>query len=183
MNERTNEQAKEQAPSFYSFTIESEADLIQAFRYNDQKKLVLPNYISYPLKADHYFAWREPSGVYVYMVFKKPDWKSPIGIAFKRSHTGSHLSNSRLCDWCLSYGPSDLVVMLSVTLNSRQTSGMMLCLDLGCSERLEEAAELSGKSFEKLAHQLYERIGKFFESVLRQSKELKLDETDVDPLH
>lgn len=177
------EQTIEASPNFYSFTIESEKDLIQAFRYHDQKKLVLPNHITYPIQAQHYYAWRESSGVYIYMVFKKPEWKAPIGIVFKRSHAGSHLSNSRLCDWCLSYGPSDLVGMLSVTLNSRQSAGMMLCLDLGCAERLEEAAELGGKNFEKLAHQLYDRVGRFFESVLRQSKEIDPEDPQGDPLH
>lgn len=178
-----NEVTAEQSPQIYSFTISSEADLVQAFRYHDQKKLVLPKPVSYPIQANHYYAWKESSGVYVYMVFKKPEWKAPIGIVFKRMHTGNPLTNARLCDWCLSYGPSDLVGMLSVSLNSRQTAGMMLCLDLGCAGRLEEAAELSGKSFEKLAAQLYERIGRFIEGVLRDSKDVKLEESDGDSLY
>lgn len=171
MNENTNQLQESQ----YSFSIGSEADLIRSFRYKDQKKLVLPKNISYPIQADHHYVWQESSGVYVYMVFKKPEWKSPVGIVFKRTYNGAHISNSRLCDWCLSYGPSDLVGMLSVSLNSRQSVAMMLCLDLGCKHRLEEAAELSGKSFEKLARQLDERVGRFFESVLKETGDIETD--------
>jgi hypothetical protein len=43
---------------------------------------------------------------------------------------------------------------------------------------LEEAAELSGKSFEKLAHQLDERVGRFFENVLKETGELEIDIED-----
>lgn len=155
-----------------SFRIESEEELLKFFSEKDQKKVLLPKSISYPIEVPHYYTWRESSGVYVYLVFKKPEWKAPIGLVFKRTYQGATVNNSRLCDWCLSYGLSDQVGMLSVTLNSRVSIGMMLCLDLCCIHRLEEAAELSGKSFQKLSRQLEERIGRFFEGVLRDQKEI-----------
>lgn len=148
---------------------------MKMFSEKDQKRVLPPKGISYPIEAKHYYAWKESSGVYVYMLFRKPQWNQPVGIVFKRPTGGEHLKNSRLCDWCLSYGSSDMVGMLSLNLNSRQSAGIILCLDLACVERLETAAELSGKSFEKLAQQLYEKIGKLYDTVLRHRGKHDLD--------
>lgn len=158
-------------PEDHSFQINSEEELFNTFGDKDQSRVLMPQGLTYPINAQHYLAWRESSGNYVYMVFKKPKWQKPMGLVFKRPTSGAELTGARHCDWCLSYGSSDQVSMLGLKLNSRQSIGILLCTDLNCATRLETAAELSGKSFERLIGQLYERIGKLYDSVLRASGE------------
>lgn len=171
MNQKQSKEFEEE----YSLQIESEAELLNAFGEKDQKRVLTPKGVSYPIKARHYFAWVEPSRVYTYMIFKRPDWKEPIGVVFKRTYTGERIASGRICDWCLTYGSSEEVGMLSVKANSKTSFGMMLCLDLDCASRLEEVSELSGKNFEKLARQLYERISRFYESLMREKKDIALE--------
>ena len=158
-------------PEDHSFSINSEEELMNTFDKKDQLRVLLPEGQTYPVNAQHYLAWRESSGNYVYMVFKKPKWKKPMGLVFKRPTSGAELTGARHCDWCLSYGSSNQVSMLGLKLNSRQSLGILLCTDLNCASRLEAAADLSGKSFEKLIGQLYERIGKLYDTVIKSSGE------------
>ncbi len=155
-------------PKDHSFKLKSEEDLLAAFSEKDQKRVLPPPGITYPINAQHYYAWRENSGNYVYMMFRKPHWRNPMGLVFKRPTSGGEHSAGH-CDWCLSHGSSDQVSILGLNLNSKQSIGVILCTDLKCAARLEAAAELSGKSFERLMGDLYERIGKLFESVLRHN--------------
>lgn len=148
--------------------LDSEEDLIKSFRPKDQRKVIPPRGIRYPLDVEHYYVWREPSGVYMYMIFQKPNWDRPRGVIFRRAETAHLQSAKRLCDWCLNYGGSDAVGMLGVRLNSKTSVGMMLCQDLSCARNLETVAELSGKSFEKLAKDLYEKIGRFYEGMMNE---------------
>lgn len=166
--ERTMRKRTELAlvPEDHSFEIESETDLLNAFSEKDQNRVLLPHGNFYPIRTQHYLAWRENSGNYVYIVFKKPRWKRPMGLVFKRPTSTGDQVGARHCDWCLSYGGADQVSILGLQLNSRQSLGLMLCSDLGCAGRLETISDLSGKNFEKLIGQLYERIGKLFDSVI-----------------
>lgn len=64
------------------FSIESKEELSKAFRIRDQKKLILPENLKFPLNIQYYFTWKEPSGNYTYLVAKMPNWDLPRGVAF-----------------------------------------------------------------------------------------------------
>nr|WP_295902344.1 FBP domain-containing protein [uncultured Bdellovibrio sp.] len=147
-----------------SFAIESEAELIHAFRPRDQKKLVLPEKLRFPLNVRSYFTWKEPSGVYTYLVFKMPNWDLPRGVAFKRSaSTGEPIGG--LCSWCHAYGTSDEIGMLSVSMSSNVSSSYLICHDLSCIEKIEDNAAMSGKEPDKYIAELYYRMEKLFENI------------------
>lgn len=146
------------------FSIASEQDLVESFRYRDQKKLILPEKLKFPLNVRSYFTWKEPSGVYTYLVFKMPNWESPRGVAFKRTHAGGEPTGG-LCNWCHAYGSSEDIGMLSVTMSSTVSLSYFLCQDLRCIEKIEEMTMLSGKNPEKYIAELYYRMEKLFENV------------------
>lgn len=116
------------------------------------------------MRIRSYFTWRESSGTYTYLVFKLPNWDLPRGIVFKRRSALTD-GGGRICGWCHSYGSSDEINMMSVAINGSTSSGYILCEDLRCIEKIEEAAALSGKSPEKHIQQLYQKIGLFFENL------------------
>jgi hypothetical protein len=147
-----------------SFSVASEAELIQSFRGRDQKKLILPENLQFPFNVQSYFTWKEPSGVYTYLVFKMPNWDLPRGVAFKRSQPSGEPVGG-MCNWCHAYGASDEIGMLSVTMNSSTSFAYYLCQDLSCIEKIEEASLRSGKNPEKHIAELYYRIEKLFESI------------------
>ncbi|MFS4459145.1 FBP domain-containing protein [Bdellovibrio sp. HCB2-146] len=144
------------------FSVDSEKELIQAFRLRDQKKLVLPDNLKFPLNVRSYFTWKEPSGVYVYLVFKMPNWDMPRGVAFKRTPpTGESVGG--LCNWCHAYGSSEEIGFLSVVMDPNISNSYILCRDLSCIEKIEDAAMLAGKDPEKPIAELYHRMSKLFE--------------------
>jgi hypothetical protein len=147
-----------------TFTVETKEDLVKAFRAADQKKLLLPTGLPFPLNIRSYFSWKDSSGVYTYLVFKKPNWDLPRGIAFKRVAHGEN-STGRLCCWCHSYGSADEVGILSVALSATTSASYIVCSDLRCVEKIEENDARSGKNPETHIHQLYERMGLFFEQI------------------
>ena len=151
-----------------TFSIESEEDLIRCFRLRDQKKLVLPANLTYPLNIRSYFSWRESSGVYTYLIFKKQNWDMPRGVAFKRV---SQESAGGLCSWCNNYGSSEEISMMSITVNSNTSFSYILCQNIRCIEKIEESAALNGKSPDKWIEQLYEKMGKLFEGLSQHTTE------------
>jgi hypothetical protein len=50
-----------------------------------------------------------------------------------------------MCEWCHSYGSSSEVGMLTTDVDNRRRVGMTLCNDLRCKEKLEDAADRSGR--------------------------------------
>ncbi len=153
-----------------TFSIESEKDLVSSFRVRDQKKLVLPAGLKFPLHIRSYFTWSEASGVYEYLVYKNPNWDLPRSIVFKRFYRTSESTGS-MCGWCHSYGSADEVGMMSVSFNSNTSAAYILCQNLRCIEKIEEASNLSGKSVEKVVDQLYSRINLFFEGVFNYKQD------------
>jgi len=145
-----------------NFSIESEGILVNCFRERDQKKLILPAGLTYPFRVRSYFTWKESSGVYTYLIFKKPNWDLPRGLVFKRVNTEFP---GGLCSWCNCYGATDEIGMLSVSVNASVGFSYILCSDLRCIEKIEESAALGGKNPEKWIHQLYDRMGSCFEGV------------------
>lgn len=154
-----------------TFTIASEQELVEAFRYRDQKKLVLPEkQLPFPFKVRSYLTWKEPSGVYTYLVFKMPNWDQPRGVAFKRTASTGEPTGG-LCNWCHAYGSSEEIGMLSVALSATVSSSYFICQDLRCIEKIEEGAALAGKDPKKYMDQLYFRIEKLFENISNYKKD------------
>lgn len=145
-----------------TFSVESEDSLIRCFRERDQKKLILSSELTYPFRARSYLTWKESSGVYTYLIFKKPNWDLPRGAVLKRINTEP---TGGLCSWCNSYGSSDEIGIYSVAASSSISYSYILCQGLRCIEKIEEAAELAGKNPEKSISQLYDKMGSFFEGL------------------
>ena len=154
------------------YQIQSEEDLLQTFRPRDRKHVEVPKTMRFPLSLGYYHAWSEPSGVRVYLVLKKPEWKAPIGVSFKRTQQGSSSSLSRMCDWCHSCAPSDQIALLTATVDSRRRVGAILCLDFGCIYKLDMVSRISGMNFEPMARKLQERMAVFCEKALQIKPEI-----------
>lgn len=154
-------------PTFYGqdflFQIPTEDALLELFREKDRRRVIPPRGMEYPLRTQYYFTWSESSGVYRYLVFKKPGWEMPKGLVFKRSYSSAQQGMGALCDWCHAYGSSDQIGLLTTAIDSKHTVGMMLCLDLSCGDKIESMPSMTNKSPETLLVQLCEKIGRFFE--------------------
>lgn len=146
------------------FSIASEEEMIRSFRLRDQKKLLLPERLQYPLNIRSYFTWKEPSGVYTYLVFKMPNWDLPRGVVFKRTPPSAEPTGG-LCSWCHAYGSSDDIGFMSVAMSANVSTSYLICQDLRCIEKIEEASMLGGKNPEKYIADLYYRISKLFENI------------------
>lgn len=147
-----------------TFSIESEKELIQSFRPRDQKKLILPDGLKFPFNVRSYFTWKESSGVYTYLVVKMPNWDMPRGVVFKRTPSTGEPTGG-ICSWCHAYGSSDEIGLLTVAMNANVSSSYLICHDLSCIEKIEDAAMLAGKDPEKPIAELYYRLAKLFENI------------------
>lgn len=159
----------EDSVSTQSMIIRSEDELVNAFRPRDRKHVEIPRYMRFPVAIEHYLAWTEPSGVRIFLLFRKPGTETPIGVAFRRDQQGSAFSPKGVCDWCLHQGPSDEVGLLTATVNSKRRVGVYLCLDLSCLEKLQSVAELTGQDFNALAKRLQARMARFCDEGLTLS--------------
>ena len=141
--------------------IESKTALLDAFRPRDRKNVIVSPSMKFPLSIGHYLTWSEPSGVRVYLVFKKPSWKYPIGVAFRRDQGGAVSMLPRMCDWCHSTGASDEVSLLTASVDSKTRIGAILCMDLGCLAKMESIASISHKDPKKLIADHQSRMVEF----------------------
>lgn len=166
------------APTFYPqdfmFDISSEEELLSFFRDRDQKRVILSRDLEFPMRVQYYFTWTESSGVYRYLLFKKPGWETPMGLVFRQgSNTSPEGATGGICDWCHTYGSSNQIGLLTTAVTSKRTVGMMLCLDLSCGEKIENAPSQSGKSPEARIVETCERIGSFFDETIRPAVGVK----------
>lgn len=150
----------------YSFEIENEDDLLKTFPVKEQKRVVLPSKLVFPLRTQYYFTWLSPDGFYVYLVFKKPEWSAPKGVVFRGRNTVAQPC-SAMCDWCHSFGGSNEIGMMLTSVNANRSVGMNLCLDLSCIEKTETIALIAGKNFEKLADKVCQNIVAFYDHILK----------------
>jgi hypothetical protein len=141
------------------FRIETETDLMNAFRPRDRKHVELPPDFRFPHFVRDYVAWSDPSGVHTFLVLQEPKSGRPMGIAFKRDHSGGGVP--AMCDWCLSSGSSNSIGLLAAKANSKRIVGVHVCLDLRCSERIETTANLSGRNARDLIRKMMERMERF----------------------
>lgn len=150
------------------FRIETEDDLLHAFRPRDRKTVELPAGIKFPLFVRDYLAWVEPAGTRVFLVMPSaPGSRQPMGIAFRRDTHGGNGPAPCMCEWCHAYGPSNEIGLLTTDVNSKRRVGVNACLDLRCKEKMESAADLSGRNPRDFAQVLMERMQRFAREALR----------------
>ena len=147
------------------FRIESDQALVQAFRPRDRRLIEMPEAAHFPLFVRDYLVWTETSGARVYLVFAAPGSRKPIGIIFRREPPGGE-PTYRMCEWCHSYGSSSEVGMLTTDVDNRRRVGVTLCNDLRCKEKLEDAADRSGRHPLEALKQLQERMFRFAHEAL-----------------
>jgi hypothetical protein len=147
------------------FRFETDRALIQSFRPRDRRVIEMPAGITFPLFVRDYLAWTETSGARVYLIFAAPGSRKPIGIIFRRDSQGGDATSS-ICDWCHSYGSSNEVCLLTTDVNSKRRVGVRLCADLRCKEKLEDAADRSGRHPNEALAELRARMFRFAHEAL-----------------
>ncbi len=153
-----------------SFHIASEQELILCFRPRDQKRLVVPLNLRFPIKVNSYYTWKESSGVYTYLIFKRPNWDAPRGVAFKRTPSTGEATGG-LCSWCNSYGTSEEIGYLSVAMSAKVGNSYLICHDLSCASKIEQGAMLAGRDPDKYLISLFYRMEKLFENLTNHKLE------------
>ncbi|MBJ6761479.1 FBP domain-containing protein [Myxococcaceae bacterium JPH2] len=147
------------------FRLETDRALIQAFRPRDRRVIEMPKGVSFPHFVRDYLAWTETSGARVYLVFAATGSVKPIGIIFRRDSLGGERMAS-MCEWCHTYGGSSEVGLLTTDVNSKRRVGVSLCADLRCKDRLEDAANRSGRHPGEILAELRARMSRFAQEVL-----------------
>jgi hypothetical protein len=148
------------------FRIESERDLLHAFRLRDRKSVELPKGLQFPLFVRDYLAWTEPTGTRVFLVLPSPAGSLPLGITFRRDAPGGGLGAS-MCDWCHAYGSAHEIGLLTTDVSSKRRVGVCLCVDLRCKEKLESEADRTGRHPRELMKPMMERMLRFAREALR----------------
>jgi hypothetical protein len=148
------------------FRIETEKELLNAFRSRDRKHVELPKGTRLPLFVRDYLSWVDPYGVRVFLVFSAPGSNKLTGIAFRRDQQGDKSVAPHVCDWCRNSGGSELIGLLTTDVDSKRRVGVNLCLDLKCNERLETAMNLAGRSLVEESQKLIERMSRFASEAL-----------------
>lgn len=148
------------------FRLETDRALIESFRPRDRRVIEMPAGITFPHFTRDYLAWTETSGARVYLVFTAPGSRKPIGIIFRRDSPDVGGRTSRICDWCHNSGSSSEVGLLTTDVNNHRRVGVSLCVDLRCKEKLEDAADRSGRHPREALEQLRERMFRFAHEAL-----------------
>lgn len=148
------------------FRIETEKELLQAFRPRDRGTLEVPKDLSFPLFVRDYLAWSDPSLTRVFLLMSAPgNERTPVGVAFRREPQGGGAVS--MCEWCHTTGSTQGVGMITTAVNSKRRVGVHVCLDLGCKERLETESHLSGLHPREVMKPLLERMRRFTRDALR----------------
>jgi hypothetical protein len=71
-----------------------------------------------------------------------------------------------MCEWCHSDGSSSELGMLTTDVDNRRRVGVTLCNDLRCKEKLEDAADRSGRHPLQFLEQLNARMFRFAHEAL-----------------
>ncbi len=143
------------------FRIETEKELLGAFRSRDRKHVELPKGTKLPLFVRDYLAWVDPYGVRAFLVFTAPGSNRPTGIVFRRDQQGDRTLAIGVCEWCRASGSSDQIGLLTTDVDSKRRVGVNVCLDLRCNEKLEAAMNMAGRSAVDETRQLIERMARF----------------------
>jgi hypothetical protein len=147
------------------FKLETEDALLQAFRPKDRKLVQVTPEVTLPMFVRDYLAWTHPAGGYVFLVFAIPGG-APTGIVFE-SNGGGVPTMPQLCDWCHTSGVGSQVGLLTARVTAKTRSGVHVCTDLSCKQKLEDAANRSGRSVLPQMEKLIERMGRFASEALK----------------
>ncbi|NOK01410.1 MULTISPECIES: FBP domain-containing protein [unclassified Myxococcus] len=147
------------------FRFENDRALIESFRPRDRRAIEMPPGITFPLFVRDYLAWTETSGARVYLIFSAPGSRKPIGIIFRRDSLGGE-PVTRMCEWCHSYGSAHEVCLLTTAVDNKRRVGVNLCADLRCREKMEDAADRSGRHPLEFLGKLNERMFRFAHEAL-----------------
>ena len=145
------------------FKLDSQTALLDSFRPKDRQHVELPSDVTFPLVVKDYVAWTHPAGGRVFVVFATPGGV-PTGIAFDSNHGGGMPS---MCSWCHTSSTGTGVGLLVATVNGKKRAGVLVCSDLSCRDKLEQAANLSGASVRPAMEKLVARIGQFASDALK----------------
>jgi hypothetical protein len=148
------------------FKIDSEKALFEAFRPRDRKHLIAPAGKTFPLVSLDYLAWPDEHGERMFLLFQGAGETVPTGITFHKDHQSASYPAPRVCHWCMAYGSSDKIGMLSAFVTSKRHVGVFVCLDLGCGARVEDDANRRGKSARDAMHALVEKMARFSREAL-----------------
>jgi hypothetical protein len=121
--------------------IASDTDLMGAFRDIDRREVQIPSSLSFPLAVKSYFAWVEPSGHRVYLVFEDPSSGHPLGLVFQRTR-GAADTPVAMCQWCHTVRPGPAVSLLTVAVEPNRRIGVHLCSNLNCRENIESGPSI-----------------------------------------
>lgn len=146
------------------FKLDDEKAVLDSFRTRDRKHVELPDDLKFPVILRDYVAWRHPAGGRLYLVFA-PEEGHPTGIVFD-TNGGSGGQVPQMCTWCHSSAGAGSVAMLTATASNRKRVGVLVCGDLSCKAKLEEACNLAGKSLQDALAGLVGLMGHFAEDGL-----------------
>ena len=116
--------------------IQSEAELLEAFRPFERGEVEIPGELSFPLGVQRYMSWVEGAGHRVFLVYEDPQSRKAYGIVFKRDQTPGG-APANMCDWCHCVRPGNGVGLLTATASSKRRVGLSLCRDLSCGNKAE----------------------------------------------
>lgn len=148
------------------FLIQSETDLLNAFRPRERHHVELLPEFRFPLLVRGHRAWTDPHGFRTFLVLSEPNSNRPMGIIFQRD-PGGGVPVAQMCDWCHNSGTSNQIGLLTATASSRRRVGVNVCLDLSCADKIEEAAYLQGRHPDEQLRRLNERMVRFAREGLR----------------
>lgn len=142
------------------FRIRTEEELRTCFRPKDLKAFELGDGMTFPLFVRDVFSWVEPQGARAHVVFLPPGEVRPVGLSFRRDQ-GSRAEGGVMCDWCHIHGSPDQVSMLMCTASSKRRVGVLLCRDLQCAQRVEDAADRAGRNVAAARGAVVQRMWRF----------------------
>lgn len=139
-------------------------ELLDSFRPHDLRVFEVPDEDAFPLLVRDYRAWMETGGARAYLVYEDPEDGRLRGIVFRRANAAG--AAGQMCDWCHSTGTADEIGLMTADVNDRRRVGVVVCRDLRCRERLEEAADRAGLDASQAQRRLLERIARFAREAL-----------------
>jgi hypothetical protein len=107
--------------------------LRETFRAVDQDEIYLPPDLTFPIGVRDYFAWVEPSGARIYLVFIEPYTDLKLGVVFRRARRPAD-APAAMCQWCHAVRVGGAVSLLTAAIDRDRRVGLYLCADLNCRE-------------------------------------------------
>ncbi len=138
------------------FKLANDRALLRTFRPLDRKQVEITREVSLPLRVTDYLTWNH--GRRVFLVFAAASGE-PKGIVLQADSGGPLVPH--MCEWCHAVAPGTRVGMLTARRDRRSTIGILVCSDLGCRERIEDAADRAGANVHPAMEKLLHRMDRF----------------------